>query len=133
MVISGDPERGRGDVRSSRLNILEWFSKPIDFARLTRTLMAAMRQAPRATAHPSRRRRSRYPHQVAGTEPDGRGDIGGLRRERAAILAGNPVDLVVLDIGLGENSGLDLLPDLRDRTGNTIPVILFSTQPPTSR
>jgi CheY-like chemotaxis protein len=37
------------------------------------------------------------------------------------------IDLVVLDIGLGENSGLDLLPDLRDPTGNRIPVIVFST------
>jgi response regulator RpfG family c-di-GMP phosphodiesterase len=43
------------------------------------------------------------------------------------IVAGNPVDLVVLDIGLGESSGLDLLPNLCDPTGNTIPVILFST------
>jgi CheY-like chemotaxis protein len=43
------------------------------------------------------------------------------------ILADHHIDLVVLDIGLGENSGLDLLPDLRDPTGNKIPVIIFST------
>ena len=42
------------------------------------------------------------------------------------ILAGRQVDLVVLDIGLGQDSGLDLLPDLRDRAGNMIPVIIFS-------
>ena len=36
------------------------------------------------------------------------------------------IDLAVLDISLGTGSGLDLLPDLRDRLGNVIPVIIFS-------
>jgi PAS domain S-box-containing protein len=130
VVISGNPERGRGDVRSSRLKILEWFSKPIDFARLTRTLLAA-------TA-PKRRARPRILH-----VDDDRDILTMVARKLGPmaevisadcvenalrIVAGNPVDLVVLDIGLGENSGLDLLPDLRDPTGNTIPVILFSTR-----
>jgi DNA-binding response OmpR family regulator len=41
-------------------------------------------------------------------------------------LSSHQVDLVVLDIALGDSSGLDLLPDLRDRTGNVLPVIVFS-------
>jgi DNA-binding NtrC family response regulator len=42
-------------------------------------------------------------------------------------LARHHVDLIILDIGLGKNSGLELLPKLRDATGNVIPVIIFST------
>ena len=34
IVISGDPELGRRDVRSPGLNILDWLIKPIDFTKL---------------------------------------------------------------------------------------------------
>jgi len=116
-------------VRSSRLNILEWFSKPIDFARLARTLQAAVAKktrAPPRILHVDDNRETLA--LVAGA-------LGAMAEVISAdcienalrIAAGNPVDLVVLDIGLGESSGLDLLPDLRDPPGNTIPVILFST------
>jgi PAS domain S-box-containing protein len=130
VVISGDPERGRGDVRSPRLKILEWFSKPIDFARLTRTLVAATSPKPRT--------RPRILH-----VDDDRDALALVARELGVmaevisadsianalrIIARSQVDLVVLDIGLGETSGLDLLPELRDPTGNVIPVIIFSTR-----
>jgi DNA-binding response OmpR family regulator len=130
VVISGDPERGRGDVRSPRLKILEWFSKPIDFARLTRTLVAATSPRPRA--------RPRILH--VDDDHDARALVGrelGVMAEVISadsianalrIIARSQVDLVVLDIGLGETSGLDLLPELRDPTGNVIPVIIFSTR-----
>jgi DNA-binding response OmpR family regulator len=37
-------------------------------------------------------------------------------------------DLVVLDLMLSQTSGLDLLPELRDRDGKAIPVILYSAR-----
>jgi len=36
------------------------------------------------------------------------------------------IDVVVLDIAVGADSGLDLLPDLRDSLGNALPVIVFA-------
>jgi DNA-binding response OmpR family regulator len=126
VVISGDPERGRGDVRSPRLNILEWINKPIDFPRLTRILLSATSPAPRE--------RRCILHvdddaQVARQLAVMADVISADCVESALrILASHQVDLVVLDISLGENSGLDLLPDLRDPTGNRIPVIIFSTR-----
>jgi PAS domain S-box-containing protein len=42
------------------------------------------------------------------------------------VLAGGHFDLAVLDIALGPESGLDLLPDLRSSKGRAIPVIIFS-------
>jgi PAS domain S-box-containing protein len=45
VAISGDPGRGRDDVRAPRLNVLEWLGKPIDFPRLTRILQAAISPA----------------------------------------------------------------------------------------
>jgi signal transduction histidine kinase len=41
-------------------------------------------------------------------------------------LAGDRIDLAVLDLSLGAASGLGLLPDLRDSHGNMIPAIIFA-------
>ncbi|WP_322516098.1 PAS domain S-box protein [Rhodopseudomonas palustris] len=45
------------------------------------------------------------------------------------ILSVDPVDMVLLDISVGEHSGLELMPDLRDADGTAIPVIIFCTSP----
>jgi PAS domain S-box-containing protein len=129
VVISGEPERGRADVRSPRLKIWEWFDKPIDFPRLTRVLLSATLPTPHA------RRRILHVDDDAEVLAQVARELGVMAEVISAdcvegalrILANHHIDLVVLDIGLGENSGLDLLPDLRDPTGNKIPVIIFST------
>lgn len=41
IVVSADPHRGRMDMRSSRLNVLDWLSKPVDFGHLMRVLPTA--------------------------------------------------------------------------------------------
>jgi len=129
VVISGEPERGRADVRSPRLKILEWFDKPIDFPRMTKVLLSATSPMPHA-------RRC-----ILHVDDDPEvlvlvaRELGGMAEVMSAdcvegalrILANHHVNLVVLDISLGEHSGLDLLQDLRDPTGNRIPVIIFST------
>jgi PAS domain S-box-containing protein len=129
VVIAGVPERGRADVRSPRLKIWEWFDKPIDFPRLTRILLSATSPTPHA------RRRILHVDDDAEVLALVARELGVMAEVISAdcvegalrILANHHIDLVVLDIGLGENSGLDLLPDLRDPTGNKIPVIIFST------
>ena len=129
IVIAGDPDRGRSDVRSSRLNVLRWISKPIEFEPLIHILKAALalplRQRPRIlhvdddsdvlalVAH-----ELRAVADVVSAE-----SVESARR----TLATDRIDLAVLDIALGEESGLDLLPDLRGRFGDVIPVIIFST------
>ena len=50
VVVSGDPDRGRDDVRSSTLNVLGWLSKPVDFERLVQVLRASI--APRPNRRP---------------------------------------------------------------------------------
>jgi DNA-binding response OmpR family regulator len=127
-VISGDPERGREDVRSPRLNILEWFDKPINFGRLIKTLSAA--SSPQVRARPCVLHIDDDPDVLAlvarrlGTIVD----VISVDGVDSALsnLASHHVDLIVLDVGPGRKSGLDLLPELRDATGNVIPVIIFS-------
>jgi DNA-binding response OmpR family regulator len=43
-----------------------------------------------------------------------------------AFLAKRTPDLVILDLALGDGSGLSLLPDLNDAKGLPIPVLIFS-------
>jgi PAS domain S-box-containing protein len=38
IVVSADPDRGRSDQRSAKLNVLDWLNKPVDFDRLMRVL-----------------------------------------------------------------------------------------------
>jgi signal transduction histidine kinase len=38
IVVSADPGPGRDDLRSSKLNVVDWLKKPVDFARLVQGL-----------------------------------------------------------------------------------------------
>jgi PAS domain S-box-containing protein len=129
IVIAGDPDRGRSDIRSSHLNVLDWLSKPLDFEHLVRVLGAAL--VPR---QPERQRilhidddrdvLALVTHALCSTADVISADcLASARR----VLVTERIDAVVLDIALGAESGLDLLPDLRDSNGNALPVIIFAT------
>jgi len=128
LVISGDPLRGRGDVRSARLSILEWFEKPIDFARLSRMLVDATSPKPEERPRILHVDDDREVLEMVARRLDDMAEVVSADSADHArrVVESQHVDLVVLDIGLGEASGLDLLQDLRDATGNLIPVIIFS-------
>ena len=128
IVIAADPVRARNDVRLSRLNVLDWLIKPVDFERLVPILKSA-------TASRSRERPlvlhvdddhdvlALVTHALRTTADVVSADsIESARR----ALATDRIDLAVLDILLGTDSGMDLLPDLRDSLGNAIPVVVFS-------
>jgi DNA-binding response OmpR family regulator len=129
IVIAGDPDQGRSDVRSSRLNVLRWLNKPIAFEPLIDILKVAI-TAPQ-------RRRPRILHidddydvlAMVNYELRSIADVISADSLESArrTLATDRIDLAVLDIALGEESGLDLLPDLRGSLGHAIPVIIFST------
>jgi DNA-binding response OmpR family regulator len=130
IVVSGDLSLGRDDVRSPRLDVLDWISKPIDLEHLVRLLKTSTAAEPIV--------RPRILHvddddSVLGavrhalrTDADvvSVDSLEGARR----VLASDRIDLAVLDIALNVGSGLDLLPELRGSQGNVIPVIIFSAQ-----
>jgi DNA-binding response OmpR family regulator len=128
IVIAGDPDRGRGDVRSSSLNVLDWLRKPLDFEHLALLLKAAL-----APQQPKRLRilhvdddhdvLALVTHALRSTaEVISADSLVSARR----ALATAPIDVLVLDIAVGADSGLDLLPGLRDSLGNAVPVIIFA-------
>jgi DNA-binding response OmpR family regulator len=130
VVISADAASGRDDIRSSTLDVLDWLNKPIDIAHLTAVIQ-----------RPIARNGSKRPHVLhVDDDEDVRGvvanavgqtcavtSVASIEAARAA-LAAQHFDLVVLDLLLSQASGLDLLPELRDRDGNALPVILYSVR-----
>jgi signal transduction histidine kinase len=126
IVVSADPSRGRDDSRSSKLNVLDWLNKPVDFDHLMRLL-------PKPVVHDvSRRGRILYVAndnvvaQALGTFADVI-SVNSIEEAHRALKV-NEVDLAVLDVALATWSGLDPLPVLRDSMGNAIPVVVFSAQ-----
>jgi DNA-binding response OmpR family regulator len=66
--------------------------------------------------------------QVTATALSGCGEVVSVESLAAAraYLAEHSPDLVILDLALGDGSGLSLLPDLNDAKGLPIPVLIFS-------
>jgi DNA-binding response OmpR family regulator len=126
IVVSADPSRGRDDLKSSKLNVLDWLNKPVDLGRLMRMLAKpGVRDA---------NRRPRILHvdedQVVARALSEIADVvtvNSIEDARRALKAGD-FDLAVLDVTLDKAASPDLLPELRDSSGNAIPVVIFSAE-----
>jgi signal transduction histidine kinase len=124
IVVSGDSSVGRDDLRSSKLNVLDWLHKPVDFDRLARLL-----------AKPAVREANRRPRILHVDEDNDVaralseiGDVvtvNSIEQAQRALKTGD-FDLAVLDAALAKGVSPDLLPELRDSKGNVIPVVVFS-------
>jgi CheY-like chemotaxis protein len=128
VVVSSDVTRGREDLRSPGLHVLDWFQKPVDVDRLAELLQ-----------RPGPHDDSRRPHilhldndpevlrivaQAVASTADVT-SVATLGAARDALVAGH-FDLAVIDMELSTGTGLELLSEMRDRDGDAIPVIVFS-------
>lgn len=128
VVVSADTARGMARGRS--LEVVDWLEKPFDQDRL-RAAVAAIYQK-------SSDRKPRILHvdddrdilEVTASALGASADITPAESLAAArtVLANMKPDLVILDLGLPDGSGLELLGDLGDDKGRTIPVIVYSAQ-----
>lgn len=128
VVVSADIARGLARGRS--LEVVDWLEKPFDQDRL-RAAVAAIYQK-------TSDRKPRILHvdddrdilEVTASALGAGAEITpaeSLATARAALARMKP-DLVILDLGLPDGSGLELLGDLGDDKGRTIPVIVYSAQ-----
>jgi len=124
IVVSADPSPGRHDLRSSKLNVLDWLNKPVDFNQLMRVLTKPILRG--ASGRPA------ILH-IDGDNTVARalGEIGdvvsinSIEEARLALQA-KDFDLAVLNGALATTPGLDLLLTLCDSRGRTIPVVVLS-------
>jgi PAS domain S-box-containing protein len=130
VVVSADPRRGRDDQRSSTLNVLDWLEKPVDTERLLHVLNRPIVRdnyvRPRILHLDDDRDVLRLVAQALGSTAE----VVSVESidEARHVLDSHHFDLAVLDVGLAEGFGLDLLPDLCGADGRPIPVVVFSAQ-----
>jgi DNA-binding response OmpR family regulator/anti-sigma regulatory factor (Ser/Thr protein kinase) len=126
IVVSADLNRGRNDVRASKLNVLDWLDKPIDFDRLARVLARPLES--------DANRRPRILHidenQIVARALSEIADVvtvNSIEEARRALEASD-FDLAVFDAAIARAASPDPLPELRDSRGNIIPVVIFSAR-----
>jgi signal transduction histidine kinase len=126
LVVSADTSRGRDDLRSSKLNILDWLNKPVDIDRLMRMLAKSVvhdaNRRPRILHVDEDNAVARALSEIADVVT-----VNSIEAARRALKAGD-FDLAVLDVALAKGASPDLLPELRDSRGNVIPVVVFSAK-----
>jgi DNA-binding response OmpR family regulator len=131
IVVSAYVDEGREATKALSLNLVDWLEKPVDVDRLRSVVAAAVARAAPTGRQPAILHVDDDPDilRVTAAALTGLGRIISVDSLAAAraVLAGQRPDLVILDIGLGDGSGLELLPDL-DEFEDDIPVVVFSAQ-----
>jgi PAS domain S-box-containing protein len=129
VVVSATAQHGKRELNGDAVNIVDWLDKPIEQLRLR----AALRQA----GLRSRNGRACILH--VEDDDDVIEVVGAVVRDEAEIvparslqegrekLAQRRFDLVIIDVGLPDGSGLDLLETINARTPRE-PVLIFSAQ-----
>jgi PAS domain S-box-containing protein len=128
VVVSAKMEEGRLDINGD-LSRIEWLAKPIDERRLLKTVESLLVETSHAQPRILHVEDDGDLHQVIRTMVGGRFDFElatSLReaRERVAL---ERFDVVILDIGLPDGSGWDLLPEIRARQPEARVLILSGT------
>ncbi|WP_395945793.1 CHASE3 domain-containing protein [Brevundimonas sp.] len=128
VVVSADVARGKARGRS--LEVLDWLEKPFDQDRLRGAITAILRRL--NVGRPVILHVDDDPDILTVTAATlaGMADVrtaDSLSSARAALASWRP-DLIILDLGLPDGSGLELLPDLGEPGAPTIPVVVYSAQ-----
>jgi PAS domain S-box-containing protein len=130
IVVSGQAQRGRDAIDASALNVVDWMDKPIEIARLQRAVQTALRHVSTQRPVILHVEDDHDILQVTASALERCGEIVPAESLAAAraFLARRRPDLVILDLMLGDGSGLELLPELSRDTATLVPVVVFSVQ-----
>lgn len=128
VVVSGDAAHGKARGRS--LEVLDWLEKPVDQSRLRFAVSAINRRNGAGRPLVLHVDDDRDILEVTAAALSDAAEIvqaETLAEARLILSKGRP-DLVILDLGLPDGSGLELLSELGDEAGRTVPVIVYSAQ-----
>jgi PAS domain S-box-containing protein len=130
VVVSAEAERGREALGGVALNVVDWMEKPVDVMRLRRAVTTALARSSAARPLILHVDDDHDILQVTAAALALCGEIASAESLAAAraFLDQRTPDLVILDLTLGDGSGLELLADLNDSKGQPIPVLVFSAQ-----
>ena len=128
VVVSADAASGKARGRS--LEVLDWLDKPFDQSRLRSAVSTINRRNGAGRPLVLHVDDDRDILEVTSAALSDTAEIlqAGTLAEARLILAKRTPDLVILDLGLPDGSGLDLLNELGDEAGRTVPIIVYSAQ-----
>ena len=112
------------------MDVVAWMGKPVDPTRLKDAIIRAIADADGRKPLILHVDDDQDMLQITAAALSGVGEVVSVPSLAAAreSLAKTKPDVVVLDVALADGSGLELLPELVDADGRTIPVIVFSAQ-----
>ncbi len=129
VVISALPPVNSHEMNGEALGIIDWLEKPIDRVHLAAALRRAMAMAnnlrPTILHVEDDSDLRMIVGSILGEEADIRG--AGTVAEARESLRHHRFDLVILDVGMPDGNGLDLLDEIKGATPST-PVLIFSAQ-----
>jgi signal transduction histidine kinase/DNA-binding response OmpR family regulator len=127
VVVSAIADQGKVQLNGDAVGVVDWLDKPIDQLRLRE----ALRQALRTSDRPARILHVEDDHDIVRVVSAVMGDEAQiipartLAEARATLAADASFALVIVDVGLPDGSGLDLLGELR-HLPKPPPVLIFS-------
>ena len=127
IVVSGTVDHnGDGPL----LDLVDWLEKPVDLSRLRAALQVVLERTPRASPVILHVDDDQDLLEVARGVLGGAGEVVSTTSlaEARRVLAARRPDVVVLDLGLPDGSGVELIPELTKPDGDPIPVIIYTAQ-----
>jgi PAS domain S-box-containing protein len=131
VVLSADLDATLDKEQSSTiLNIVDWLDTPIDVARLVRVLDRPIAGDGNTRLHILHVDSDPELLRVVAKALGARAKVMSVDSidEARRALAANRFDVAVLDVALAAGSGFELLHELRDSAGDSIPLVVFSPQ-----
>jgi signal transduction histidine kinase/DNA-binding response OmpR family regulator len=128
IVLCNGGADGRGEHHAAPLDVFDWIEDPLGAEELRRRIDEAL------GADAVRAARILHldddPVVLAAVAHACHADehvvsVSSVAEARAALAAGD-FDLAILDLDLDGSNGMDLLPDLHNRDGKAVPVIIYS-------
>jgi len=132
LVGCDDPEVQGAGARSHAGKAVEWVRRPISVELVTTRLLTVLSSRSRPRPRILHLDGNRDTLAIVARELNPIADVVSADSvERARhLLATDRIDLAIVDIKLGTEAGLDLLPELRSDAGHSIPVVIFSNTYP---
>ena len=128
IVVSADATHGKARGRS--FEVIDWLEKPVDQSRLRSAVSAINRREGNGRPLILHVDDDRDVLEVTAMALSGLAEIiqAQTLAEAQLMLATRKPNLVILDLGLPDGSGLELLSTLDDGAGRAVPVVVYSAQ-----